>query len=86
VKLAERRQREAGLQECLNRFGTGRLKIFSHCTRHLEELRLYRRDENGRVVKENDHLMDAMRYRVMDLAGMITQPDSMRLQTEYEGM
>ena len=26
------------------------------------EYRLYRRDEKGRVVKENDHLMDASRY------------------------
>lgn len=31
----------------------------------MEEYRLYRRDERGRVVKTNDHLMDAFRYAVM---------------------
>ena len=31
----------------------------------LSEFRLYRRDEKGNVVKENDHLMDATRYLVV---------------------
>jgi hypothetical protein len=30
----------------------------------VEEYRLYRRDEKGRIVKANDHLMDATRYAV----------------------
>jgi hypothetical protein len=37
----------------------------------LSEFRLYRRNEKGAVVKENDHLMDATRYLIrtgMDLA------------------
>ena len=29
------------------------------------ELRIYRRDENGKIVKENDHAVDALRYLVM---------------------
>ena len=30
----------------------------------LAEYRLYRRDENGKIVKAHDHLMDATRYLI----------------------
>lgn len=46
---------EAGLFALWERFSTGRLKIFSNLQNTLKELRLYRRDERGKVVKENDH-------------------------------
>jgi len=55
---------EAGIFECYERFTTGRLKIFSTCRETMAEYRLYRRDEKGKIVKINDHLMDAMRYMV----------------------
>jgi phage terminase large subunit-like protein len=54
----------AGLLDVLNRMTTGRLKIFKSCVLTMEELRIYRRNEQGLVVKENDHIMDAMRYGV----------------------
>ena len=57
---------EAGILKCYRMMTQGRLKIFKSCTHTLEEFRLYRRDEkNGKVVKEDDHLMDAMRYLIM---------------------
>jgi phage terminase large subunit-like protein len=56
---------EAGLFATWERFSTGRLKIFRSCQNALAEIRLYRRDERGKVVKERDHAMDAMRYWVM---------------------
>jgi len=31
----------------------------------MNEIRLYRRDEKGKIVKENDHLMDGFRYAIM---------------------
>jgi hypothetical protein len=31
----------------------------------LADLRYYHRDERGRVVKKQDHLVDALRYAVM---------------------
>lgn len=40
----------------------GRFKIFRTCTNILSEFRLYRRDEKGKIVKKDDHAMDAMRY------------------------
>lgn len=65
---------EAGLLEVLDRLSTGRLKVFSTLQHWLGEFRLYRRDDKGRVVKENDHLMDATRYLVMKLQHATTRP------------
>ncbi len=57
---------EAGLLECYQRLSSGRLKIFSHLQNTLAELRLYRRTLDGRIdPKQDDHLMDAMRYLIM---------------------
>ncbi|NJM09329.1 MAG: hypothetical protein HC883_00055 [Bdellovibrionaceae bacterium] len=57
------------------RMTTGRFKVFQSCTNWLFEKRLYRRDEKGRIVKENDHAMDDSRYMVMSgLERMKTKP------------
>ena len=56
---------ESGIYEVWQRLSTGRLKVFRSMSNWLYEFRLYRRDEKGRIVKENDHLMDATRYLVM---------------------
>jgi phage terminase large subunit-like protein len=56
---------EAGIHHVWERLSTGRLKIFSTLQNTLSEIRLYRRDEKGKVVKERDHAMDAGRYRSM---------------------
>ncbi len=61
---------EAGLFECYKRMTSGRLKVFKSCTKWLEEFRIYRRDKKGKPVKENDHLMDPMRYIVMSGIGV----------------
>jgi len=56
---------EAGIHACYQRMVSGRLKVFSTCRNWLSEFRIYRRDENGKIVKDNDHLMDATRYLIM---------------------
>lgn len=56
---------DAGLTRVWNMLSTGKLKIFSTCLNTLAEYRLYHRNEKGAIVKENDHLMDALRYLVM---------------------
>jgi phage terminase large subunit-like protein len=56
---------ESGLYQVWERLSTGRLKVFKSCTNWLSEFRLYRRDEKGRIVKANDHLMDATRYLIV---------------------
>jgi len=70
---------EAGIFEVYERLTTGRLKIFSTCTKLLEEIRLYRRDEKGKIVKQHDHIMDAMRYLVKTLQLVVT----IRQQHDY---
>lgn len=56
---------ESGIYEVWERLSTGRLKIFKSMRAWLSEYRIYRRDEKGRIVKENDHLMDATRYLIV---------------------
>jgi hypothetical protein len=56
---------EAGLYAVWERLSDGRLFVFSSLQNWLSEFRIYRRDEKGKIVKQNDHLMDATRYLVM---------------------
>lgn len=56
---------EAGIYEVWTRLSTGRLRVFKTLANWLSEYRIYRRNEKGQIVKENDHLMDATRYLVM---------------------
>ena len=58
---------DAGLLEVFQRLSSGRLKIHKNLVNWLKEFRIYRRNEKGQIVKENDHLMDATRYLVMGL-------------------
>lgn len=68
---------EAGIHKVLTRMQTGRLKVFANCTEWMKEKRMYRRKGEmatgtaaqsdaamGKIVKQNDHLMDATRYMV----------------------
>jgi len=67
--------REAGIWQVYERLSSGRLKVFSTCQNWLAEYRLYRRNEQGKVIKEFDHLMDSTRYLIISgLAYSITKP------------
>ena len=66
---------EAGLYQMTMRLTSGRLKIFKSCQKLLQEMRLYRRDERGKVVKQDDHGVDALRYGIMSLQQLLrTEP------------
>jgi phage terminase large subunit-like protein len=52
----------AGVLDMLQRFSTGRLKIFSTCQNLLTEYRCYQYDNEGRIRKQDDHALDAARY------------------------
>lgn len=70
---------ESGIFEVWQRMVSGRIKIFKEAGKPmLSEYRQYQRDEKGRVIKTNDHLMDGgLRYPVMSFLvdGMqMTQP------------
>ena len=56
---------EAGLYTVWQMLSTNRLKVFGSLVNWFSEFRIYRRDENGQIVKDRDHLMDCTRYLVM---------------------
>lgn len=56
---------ESGIYATFELLSTGQLRVFSTMQNWFKEYRLYRRDDKGHVVKENDHAMDATRYFVM---------------------
>lgn len=55
---------ESGLVEAWGLLSTGRIKVFKSLSNFFTEYRLYRRDDKGRIVKKDDHLMDCLRYLV----------------------
>jgi len=57
---------EAGLMMMLDRMQTGRFKVFNTCSDFFEEFRLYHR-KDGKVVKEGDDILCAIRYALMML-------------------
>lgn len=66
---------ESGIYKVWERLSTGRLKVFKSMSNWLFEYRLYRRDEKGRIVKSNDHIMDATRYLIVSgLTRAIVKP------------
>ena len=56
---------ETGIQDVWELMSAGRFKVFASCEPWWQEFRLYHRDEKGRIVKKDDHLMDATRYLVL---------------------
>jgi hypothetical protein len=75
-RAGERSPREAGITAVWKRLTTGRLRVFSTLSNFWGEFRIYRRKEDGTVVKAHDHLMDCMRYVVMSgLYLAIPMPD-----------
>lgn len=72
---------EAGIYTTWQRMITGRLRVFKSCGNWFDEFRLYRRNQEGKIVKEDDHLMDCTRYLIMSgLKVACTEPI-----TDYEG-
>lgn len=57
--------RETGIYQVWERLSSGRLKVMRHLTPWFSEVRKYQRDVKGRVVKKDDHAMDATRYLIM---------------------
>lgn len=74
---------EAGILAINQRLGSGKLKIFSTCLNLQKEYQLYRRDKHGKVVKENDHALDAFRYIVNNLNLMSSKADHEPVRLKY---
>jgi len=78
---------ETGLHACYQRMAAGGLKVFRTCRNWISEFRIYRRDERGKVVKENDHLMDCTRYLIMTglMLATINPADYRDMRDEVDG-
>ncbi len=68
---------EAGIMDMLDRFYTGRLKVFRILGALLEEISYYHRVE-GLIVKERDDLISALRIAIMMLRFAMTDPGTGR--------
>lgn len=76
---------ESGIYEVWQRMSSGRLRVFNSLKHFISEFRIYHRNEKGKIVKENDHLMDATRYLIMsglERAKTKPQPKS-KIQRPY---
>lgn len=81
---------EAGIQDVWQLLSTGRLKVFQSCVQFFREYSNYHRAENGKIVKENDHLCDALRMGVRAMrtrfkTKLEAVPSSMR-KTAFPGL
>jgi phage terminase large subunit-like protein len=61
---------ESGILNLGQRFATGKARVFKTLINFQKEYLLYRRDKNGKIVKENDHLMDTARYVINNMVRM----------------
>lgn len=79
---------EAGVHQVWIRLSSGRLKVFSHLQYFFKEFMLYRRDENGKIVKRKsrpDHILDSLKYLVLSgLSKAIPVPVGGPNSSDYE--
>lgn len=71
---------EAGIFLVWERLTTGRLKIFKSCVKTIREMSLYHRNDEGKIVKTNDHLMDDIRYLINSEPSLWAYPKDPRQQ------
>jgi len=55
---------ESGIYAVWEGLSEGRIKAFNTLSNFRHEYSLYRRDENGKIIKKTDHAMDCLRYLV----------------------
>ena len=66
---------ESGILSVQQRLSAGKLKVFKTCVNVQKEYMLYRRDKNGKVIKENDHALDTIRYIINNKNRMESKKD-----------
>ena len=76
LMMANNKNKEERIFQVYERLRTGRLKVFSTLKNWFSEFGMYRRDNNGKIVKKNDHLMDATTYLVAHMLDVMEhEPD-----------
>lgn len=77
--------REKALLDMYNRMENGKFKVFSTCRLFLEEVRMFHRDEKGKIVDLMDDLISATRYAHMMLRHAHTKVVRQRKQNIVRG-
>lgn len=73
---------EPGIMELLERMRTGRFKVFADIKDFFDEFRRYHR-KNGKIVKEHDDLLDAVRYSALSVQRFGVSKGELRLPEVY---
>lgn len=58
--------KELAVDKVLERIRTGQFKVFNTCRKFMDEWRRYSRDDNGKIKKGHDHLMNALEFVITD--------------------
>jgi len=58
--------KELAVDYVLERIRTGRFKVFNTCSKFMAEWRGYSRNEEGKIMKGRDHLMNALEFVMLD--------------------
>lgn len=58
--------KELAVDSVLERIRTGRFKVFNTCSKFMAEWRGYSRNEEGKIMKGRDHLMNALEFAMLD--------------------
>lgn len=66
---------EAGILAMSQRLASSKLRVFKTCINLQKEYMLYRRDKTGRVVKDNDHALDCVRYIINNMNRMSSKSE-----------
>jgi hypothetical protein len=53
---------ESGVYEVCQRMSAGKLQVFRNLANFFQEYRVYRRNEHGHVIQDDDQLMNCLRY------------------------
>lgn len=69
---------DSGILAIQQRAAVRKLRVFKTCINLQKEWMLYSRDKNGKVIKENDHALDALRYIVNNLRRMSSKSEGDR--------
>lgn len=64
---------ESGIQMVYDLLSQGKIKVFRNLMNFQKEYILYRRDLNGKIIKEHDHLMDCLRYLINNIVRALSK-------------
>ena len=85
VEPAAMRDVSIGIEKVTARIRQNRLKILRSCSYDIvDEAATYRTDERGRIVKANDHRLDALRYLIASLDDVAGEPEIVAVQVARE--